>query len=64
MQQRDYYETLGISKKASADEIKKAYRQLAITWHPDKNPGDSTAEQKFTEVAQTLGASIDLNHLI
>ena len=49
---RDYYEILGVDKKATADEIKKAYRKKAIQFHPDKNPGNAEAEEKFKEAAE------------
>lgn len=52
MSKRDYYEVLGVSKSASEAEIKKAYRQMAIKYHPDKNPDDKTAEDKFKEAAE------------
>src|ERR1041384_8007026 len=49
---KDYYETLGIKKSASADEIRKAFRKLARKYHPDVNPGDKTAEEKFKAISE------------
>src|SRR5271163_330715 len=48
----DYYKTLGVDKKATAEEIKKAYRKLARQYHPDRNPGDKQAEARFKEISQ------------
>ena len=52
MEKRDYYEVLGVSKNSSADEIKSAYRKMAMQFHPDRNPGDHTSEDKFKEAAE------------
>lgn len=56
---RDYYEVLGVSKTANADEIKKAYRKLALKYHPDRNPGDKEAEEKFKEAAEAYDVLSD-----
>lgn len=59
MAKRDYYEVLGVDKSASANDIKKAYRKLAIQYHPDKNPGDKEAEEKFKEAAEAYSVLSD-----
>ena len=59
MEERDYYEILGVDKKATAEEIKKAYRKKAIQYHPDRNQGDKEAEEKFKEAAEAYGVLSD-----
>ena len=59
MAKRDYYEILGVSKSASKDEIKKAYRKLALKYHPDKNKGDKASEDKFKEASEAYGILSD-----
>jgi molecular chaperone DnaJ len=61
MSKRDYYEVLGVQKGASADEIKKAYRKVAMQYHPDRNQGDATAEDKFKEAAEAYEVLSDTN---
>jgi curved DNA-binding protein len=55
----DYYNVLGVDKKASADEIKKAYRKLALKWHPDKNPNNKSAEEKFKKISEAYAVLSD-----
>ncbi len=61
MSKRDYYEILEVTKSATADEIKKAYRKMAIKFHPDKNPGDKASEEKFKEAAEAYEVLSDAN---
>lgn len=61
MTKRDYYEVLEISKTSSGEEIKKAYRKMALKYHPDKNPGDNAAEEKFKEAAEAYEVLSDDN---
>ena len=58
-EKRDYYEVLEVAKNATADEIKKAYRKKALQYHPDRNPGDKEAEEKFKEAAEAYGVLSD-----
>src|SRR5260370_32182171 len=59
MAKRDYYEVLGVERSANEEEIKKAYRKLAVKYHPDKNPGDKSAEEKFKELGEAYEALND-----
>lgn len=59
--EEDYYKLLGISKNATDAEIKKAYRKMAIKYHPDKNQGDKAAEEKFKEISQAYEVLSDKN---
>src|SRR5262245_58172394 len=59
MSKRDYYDLLGVSRTATDQEIKSAYRRLAVRYHPDKNPNDSLAEEKFKEAAEAYSVLSD-----
>ena len=61
MSKRDYYEVLGVQRNADEQEIKSAYRKLALSYHPDRNPGDTTAEEKFKEAAEAYAVLADGN---
>jgi molecular chaperone DnaJ len=52
MAKQDFYDILGVSKSADADELKRAYRKLAMQFHPDRNPGDQSSEQKFKDISE------------
>lgn len=60
MAQKDYYEVLGVAKDASADDIKKSFRKLAVKYHPDRNQGDTTAEEKFKEINEAYAVLSDV----
>ena len=59
MSQRDFYEVLGVARDASEEDIKRAYRKLALQYHPDRNPDNPEAEQKFKEAAEAYDALRD-----
>ena len=59
MAKRDYYEVLGVTREVEIEEIKKSYRRLAVKFHPDKNPGDKSAEEKFKELSEAYEALSD-----
>ena len=59
MAKRDYYDVLGVGKNANPEELKSAYRKLAVKYHPDKNPDDKTAEERFKEASEAYGVLSD-----
>lgn len=59
MAKRDYYEILGVNRNATPDELKKAYRKVAMQFHPDRNPGDKESEEKFKEAAEAYDVLTD-----
>src|SRR6185369_12645284 len=59
MAQTDYYKSLGVDKKAAPEEIKKAFRKLAVKFHPDRNPGDKSSEDKFKEINEAYAVLFD-----
>lgn len=61
MMSKDYYKVLGVSREASAEDLKKSYRKLAVKYHPDKNPGDAEAEEKFKEISEAYDILGDKN---
>ena len=63
MSKADYYETLGVNRNASKDEIKSAYRKLAMKYHPDRNPGDKSAETKFKDATEAYQILSDPNSI-
>ena len=60
MSKKDFYQLLGVSKSSTQDEIKKAYRKLAMQYHPDKNPGNKKAEDKFKEISEAYEVLSDV----